>query len=187
MQGNNCTYNSQYQYDRSHTGLAPAPLSHGVVSHNGPHMNFRIILVALFLLIPLLEIYLLIEVGGIIGAIPTIFLVVFTAVFGALLIRHQGLSTMLRAREQMNQGSVPAMPMLEGAALLVSGALLLTPGFMTDAIGFMLLVPPLRQALILKMLAGAIVPGMGPTVSHRPPPGQGGRHTIEGEFKRDDD
>ena len=150
-------------------------------------MNVRIVLVVLFLVIPLTEIYLLIEVGGIIGAIPTVFLVVFTAVFGALLIRHQGVSTMLRARQQMNQGTVPAMPMLEGAALLVSGALLLTPGFLTDTIGFVLLVPALRQFLILKLLGGAIPPVITPGDFHRPPRRPGERHTIEGEFKRDDD
>jgi len=150
-------------------------------------MNVRIVLVVLFLAIPITEIYLLIEVGGIIGAIPTIFLVVFTAVFGALLIRHQGVATILRARQEMNQGSVPAMQMLEGAALLVSGALLLTPGFLTDTFGFILLVPPLRRLLILKMLDGAIQPVAPPDDTGKPSHRPGERHTIEGEFKRDDD
>ena len=150
-------------------------------------MGVRIVLVVIFLVVPLTEIYLLIEVGGIIGAIPTIFLVVFTAVFGALLIRHQGVATMLRARQEMSHGTVPAMPMLEGAALLVSGALLLTPGFLTDTIGFVLLIPTLRQFLILKMLGGAIPPAMKPGSSGKPSYRHGGGRTIEGQFKRDDD
>jgi len=151
------------------------------------NMNVRLVLLVLFLVIPLTEIYLLIEVVGIIGAIPTIFLVVFTAVFGALLIRHQGVATMLRARQEINQGAVPAMQMLEGVALLVSGALLLTPGFMTDAIGFVLLVPPMRRFLILKMLGGAVPPSVNPFDSAGSADRPGERRTIEGEFKRDDD
>ncbi len=150
-------------------------------------MNVRLVLLVLFLVIPLTEIYLLIEVGGIIGAIPTIFLVVFTAVFGALLIRHQGVATMLRARQEINQGTVPAMQMLEGVALLVSGALLLTPGFMTDAIGFVLLVPPLRRFLIMKMLGGAVPPSINPFDPGGSAGSPGERRTIEGEYKRDDD
>ncbi|HED16377.1 MAG TPA: FxsA family protein [Gammaproteobacteria bacterium] len=150
-------------------------------------MNVRLVLLVVFLVIPLTEIYLLIEVGGIIGAIPTIFLVVFTAVFGALLIRQQGVSTMLRARQEIHQGMVPAMQMLEGAALLVSGALLLTPGFLTDTLGFVLLVPPLRRFLILKLLGGAVPPSMTPFDPDGPASGSGEQRTIEGEFKRDDD
>ncbi len=150
-------------------------------------MNIRLILFLVFLLVPLVEIYLLIEVGGLIGAIPTVFLVVFTAVLGALLIRHQGLTTMLRAREQMNRGSIPAMPMLEGAALLVSGAFLLTPGFMTDSIGFVLLVPSLRRWLIIRLLGSAIRPVVKPDVPPGQSPGRSERHTIEGEYTRDDD
>jgi len=91
------------------------------------------ILFLLFLLIPLLEIYLLIKVGGIIGALPTVFIVVFTAVLGAWLLRIQGLSTLMRVRSTLAQGGIPAVEMLEGAVLLVAGALLLTPGFFTDA------------------------------------------------------
>ncbi len=106
----------------------------------------------LFLLIPLIEIYFLIQVGEVVGAGWTIFLVVATAIIGAALLRIQGLSTLERAQRSMAQGQLPATAMLEGVALLFSGALLLTPGFVTDTIGFILLTPPLRQALIKKLL-----------------------------------
>jgi len=163
------------------------PVLYPVFCCYGHYMSVRIVLVVVFLVIPISEIYLLIEVGGIIGAIPTIFLVVFTAVFGALLIRQQGLATMLRARQQMHQGTVPAMQMLEAVALVVSGALLLTPGFLTDTIGFVLLVPVLRQFLILKMLGGTIPPSMSPSGAGPSSGKKDGGHIIEGEFKRDDD
>ena len=111
-------------------------------------MNPFQLLFVLFLVIPLAEIYLLIKVGGIVGAGPTVFLVVFTAVLGAWLLRIQGFSTLARVRSTMSQGGIPAIEMMEGAVLLVSGALLLTPGFFTDTIGFLCLIPALRRAMI---------------------------------------
>jgi UPF0716 protein FxsA len=149
------------------------------------------ILFLLFLLVPLLEIYLLIKVGGIVGALPTVFLVVFTAVLGAGLLRIQGFSTMTRVRNTLAQGGIPAVEMLEGAVLLVAGALLLTPGFFTDAIGFLCLIPPVRRAMIKLALRRFFTPfggGRGPGAG-RPPhdtPSHGPR-TIEGEFRREDD
>ena len=101
-----------------------------------------------FLLVPLIEIYLLIQVGSVIGAGWTVFLVVATAVIGAGLLRMQGFNTLQKAQTSMARGEIPAIAMLEGVALLFSGALLLTPGFFTDAVGFFLLVPVIRQGLI---------------------------------------
>ena len=112
-------------------------------------MNPLGLLFLLFILVPLVEIYFLIQVGSVIGAIPTIGLVVFTALLGAMLLRFQGMTTLQRTRMSMAAGQVPALEMLEGVLLLFSGVLLLTPGFFTDAIGFAFLIPPLRQALIL--------------------------------------
>ncbi|MFT7234959.1 MAG: UPF0716 protein FxsA [Methylophagaceae bacterium] len=109
----------------------------------------------LFLLVPLIEIYFLIEVGDEIGAGLTIFLVVATALIGAGLLRMQGLSTMQRAQSTLAQGQVPALAMMEGLILLICGGLLLTPGFFTDAIGFVLLIPPIRQALIKRVMANS--------------------------------
>ena len=148
---------------------------------------FRILLI-LFLLIPLIEIYLLIKVGGLIGAIPTISLVVFTAVLGALIIRFQGFSVMNRVRLTLARGDVPAIEMMEGAVLLVAGALLLTPGFFTDTLGFLCLIPPLRQKLIVWFIQRHVVmAGVSGRNAH-----QGADHhhkprIIEGESWRVDD
>lgn len=108
-------------------------------------------LLLLFLIVPLIEIYFLIQVGEVIGAGWTIFAVVATAVIGAGLLRVQGASTLLRAQTNMQQGSLPAMEMMEGIALAASGMLLLTPGFFTDTFGFALLIPVIRQSLIKKL------------------------------------
>jgi len=111
------------------------------------------LLFVLFLLVPLIEIYVLIQVGDVIGAGWTIFAVVATAVLGAVLLRQQGFSTLERAQQSMAQGQIPATAMFEGVMLLFSGALLLTPGFVTDSIGFALLVPAIRKAIINSMIA----------------------------------
>lgn len=154
-------------------------------------MNPFSILLVLFLAIPVLEIYLLIKVGTVIGAFPTVFMVVFTAVLGAWLLRIQGFATLNRVRSTMAKGGIPALEMLEGAVLLVSGALLLTPGFFTDAIGFFCLVPSFRRTMIRWALGRFLMPpggfGGGPgsgsaggsSEPHRP-------RTIEGEYRRED-
>lgn len=111
----------------------------------------------LFFAIPLLEIYFLIQVGEVIGAWPTILLVVLTAVLGAFLLRQQGLSTLARFQNSMAQGDMPATALLEGVMLLIGGALLMTPGFFTDAIGFACLLPFTRQWLAKAMLKKATV------------------------------
>lgn len=108
---------------------------------------FRFLFI-LFLAVPLVEIYFLIKVGDVIGAGWTIIAVVSTAVIGAGLLRVQGASTLLRAQSSMLKGSLPAMEMMEGFALALSGVLLLTPGFFTDSFGFLLLIPPVRRWLI---------------------------------------
>lgn len=141
-------------------------------------------LLLLFFLVPLIEIYLLIEIGGIIGVGWTIFFVVFTAVLGAFLVRAQGFSTINRIRAQLDQGQLPATELFEGLFLLIAGALLLTPGFFTDAIGFACLTPPLRRAIIKYILAKGFVQAPNQhTSSHT----RHSQHTIEGEFRRMDD
>lgn len=102
----------------------------------------------IFFLVPLIEIYILIQVGQVIGALWTVFFVVLTAVIGVQLLRRQGLSTLSRAQQKLNNGEMPAEEMLEGMALVVAGAFLLTPGFFTDAFGFLLLFPPSRNWII---------------------------------------
>ena len=141
----------------------------------------------LFLAVPLIEIYFLIKVGGWIGALPTVALVVLTAVIGASLARYQGLVTLQRIQANLARGEAPAMEMLEGVILFIGAILLLTPGFFTDALGFACLVPPLRRALALWGLQHVIVPprpGGGPG---SPPGGGHETRTIEGEFQRHDD
>ncbi len=103
------------------------------------------IFTVLFLVVPIVEIYLLLEVGGLIGAFPTIILVVLTAVIGAGLLRQQGLSTLARLQQNMGQGKIPAQEMIEGVLLAVGGALLMTPGFVTDTMGFLCLLPFSRK------------------------------------------
>jgi UPF0716 protein FxsA len=139
------------------------------------------ILLLLFILVPLGEIYLLIQVGGVIGALPTIGLVVLTALIGATLIRHQGLSTLARAQRSMDEGQLPATELLEGAVILVSGALLLTPGFITDAIGFACLVPRWRRHAVNKFIAARVE-----AATRQDRSGSSGR-VIEGEYHRHDD
>ena len=117
------------------------------------------IVAILFLVIPLVEIYLLIQVGQVIGAGWTIFLVVLTAVIGVWLLRIQGISTLMRAQQKLQSNEMPAQEMLEGMGLVVAGALLLTPGFFTDSIGFLLLFPPTRIWLVGRMVARMTVAG----------------------------
>lgn len=105
------------------------------------------ILFALFIIIPILEMWLLISVGQWLGVLPTIGLVLLTAVIGVNLLRAQGLATLTRAQERLASGAVPAQELVEGMALAVGGALLLTPGFATDAFGFACLIPQSRKWL----------------------------------------
>jgi len=107
-----------------------------------------LILFALFLGIPLAEIALFVVIGERIGVLATIAIVILTAIAGAALVRHQGFGTLEKARRDMEQDRIPTGAMAEGLAILIAGALLLTPGFLTDAIGFTLLIPPARQKIV---------------------------------------
>jgi len=107
---------------------------------------FRIFLI-LFITIPLVEIAILIKIGKIIGAGYTIALVIGTAFLGVSLLRIQGISTLAKVQANVNRGQLPATELIEGLILLISGVLLLTPGFFTDMLGFLMLVPMLRQRL----------------------------------------
>ena len=106
----------------------------------------------LFMLIPIVEMWILIEVGGWIGALPTIGLVVLTATIGLSLLKQQGLSTLMRARRKMDEGAIPASELVSGVMIAVGGALLLTPGFVTDALGFALLIPQTRKWVLFKLI-----------------------------------
>ena len=106
----------------------------------------------IFMLVPIIEMWILIEVGGWIGALPTIGLVVLTATLGLSLLKRQGLSTLMSARRKMDEGSIPASELVSGVMIGVGGALLLTPGFVTDTVGFALLMPQARQWLLIKLI-----------------------------------
>jgi UPF0716 protein FxsA len=147
------------------------------------------LLLVLFFTIPLIEIYLLIQVGSVIGAGWTVFLVVLTAVLGAALLRQQGLSTLARFQQSVARGELPATTLIEGMVLLVGGAMLLTPGFFTDALGFLCLFPPTRLFLARWLVSRAVVQvggvGQPPRGSRRGGADDG--RTIEGEFHEVDD
>lgn len=96
--------------------------------------------------------YLLIEVAGYIDVWPTIFLVMLTAVIGVALLKRQGLATLTRGMQRLDSGQLPAREMAEGILLAVAGALLVTPGFVTDAVGFTLLFPPSRALIAQQLL-----------------------------------
>ncbi|MCP1336490.1 FxsA family protein [Futiania mangrovi] len=140
----------------------------------------RLALIA-FIAVPLIEIALFIQVGGLIGLWPTLAIIVLTAVIGVALLRQQGLSTLTRAQARMDRGEMPVREMLEGILLAIAGALLLTPGFFTDAIGFALLVPAVRQAIGNRIARHVVVSGPQPAPPHRPKTGSGG--TIEGDYE----
>ncbi len=101
----------------------------------------------LFVLMPIIEIAVLIKVGGAIGGWTTIGIVILTAVIGTFMLRQQGMATLNRAQMRMQQGEMPAQQIIEGLLLLVGGVLLLTPGFITDFFGFCTLIPISRQFL----------------------------------------
>ena len=154
----------------------------------------------LFIAIPLVELYVIIAVGEEIGAFWTVILVLLTAVIGVNLLRIQGMSTLMRAQRNMAAGGVPAMEMMEGIVLAVGGVLLITPGFITDSIGFLCLIPASRQAIIRYVMARSNVqssfnagmggfppnpqqkPGSESSDGKRPKVGR----TIEGEYRRED-
>lgn len=117
------------------------------------------ILFVLFIVMPVVEMAVLIKVGSLIGVWPTILFVLLTAVIGASLLKRQGLSTLMRANQKMNAGEIPAKEVAEGFMLAVGGALLLTPGFVTDSVGFALLMPGVRGLMIGQLMKKMVVTG----------------------------
>lgn len=135
----------------------------------------------LLVLLPLVEIWLLIEIGSQIGSLATIATLVLTAVVGLALIRWQGFTTLLRAQSRIASGEVPAAEMMEGLILAFCGVALVIPGFATDVIGLLGLVPPVRRCLLGPWLRAAQV-----RRSPRYRPSQEG-HTLEGDYRREDE
>jgi UPF0716 protein FxsA len=105
------------------------------------------LLVLLFLVVPIVELAVIIQVGQALGVAETIALLILVSVAGAWLVKREGLGVMRRARRQVEAGKVPATELVDGVLILGAGALLLTPGFVTDCIGILLLVPPVRAGV----------------------------------------
>jgi UPF0716 protein FxsA len=120
-----------------------------------------LVLFLVFLVTPVVEIAVFIKVGGLIGVQATIAIVLVNAVLGALLLRSQGLATLTRARKSLEQGRPPVEAVVDGVGLIVAGALMVTPGLVTDAVGFFLLIPPFRRwaamALFRRLARSSIV------------------------------
>ncbi|BBB30675.1 FxsA family protein [Neptunomonas japonica] len=162
------------------------------------------VLFLLFILIPIVEITVLINVGQTIGTWYTVGLVLLSAFIGVNMLRYQGISTLARAQQRISSGEMPAQEMVEGLVLAVGGALLITPGFVTDFIGFCCLIPFTRQAFVKGLMKRFKVVSMSKQqpfgqndtfdeskFDHKPsfkdpskPPRQG--DIIDGEFRRDD-
>lgn len=148
-------------------------------------MNPAFLFLLLFVGIPVVELYFMIKVGAEIGAFATVFLVLFTAGLGGVLVRMQGFTTAMRVRSAMERGELPAIEMMEGALLLVAGVLLLLPGFVTDAIGFLCLIPAVRQYLVLWALKrGNVLWHAAPSPPHKP---SEQHRVIDADYRREDD
>jgi UPF0716 protein FxsA len=116
-------------------------------------MVFRLFL--LFTIIPVLELYLIIKAGGIIGALNTVLIILVTAIIGASLTKSQGLMVLSQIQQALNEGRLPANELLHGLIILLGGVALLTPGFITDFIGLSMLIPHIRDFYI--KIAGKII------------------------------
>jgi UPF0716 protein FxsA len=144
-------------------------------------------LFALFLAVPLIEIALFIQVGGWIGLGWTLAIVIATAILGTWLVRAQGILALSQLRSSFSELRDPTEPLAHGAMILFAGALLLTPGFFTDACGFALLVPGVRTAFYKWVRARVTVQrfemGGGPDVRTRPPSPPDSAQIIEGDYE----
>jgi UPF0716 protein FxsA len=153
----------------------------------------RLVLVALFIGVPLLEIWVLIQVGQVIGPWWTILLLVADSVFGAWLVRREGGRAWQALRTALETGRMPARELADGALILVGGTLMLAPGFVTDALGILLILPftrPVARRLLTavitrRLVRAAMMPGMpgtpGSGDATRPGPGPGGGPVVRGE------
>ena len=103
-------------------------------------------LALLFLVVPFVELFVIIQVGQALGVIPTIALLIGVSLLGAAMVKREGMATLRRARQAVDAGRVPGRELVDGVLILFAGALLLTPGFFSDFFGILLLVPPVRAA-----------------------------------------
>lgn len=116
-------------------------------------------LLMLFIIVPVVELYILIEVGKKIGSLTTIGIIILTGILGAYLVKSQGFMILKKIQNDLNEGILPGNSLIQGAIILAGGILLLTPGFITDIIGFIFLIPASRRVVkkyLLKWLKGKI-------------------------------
>lgn len=123
---------------------------------------FRILFV-LFIVVPIIEIGILLQVSEIIGGWTTILLVIITAYLGAKMVKQQGLQTYAKVQQKTAQGQLPGEELFSGVCILISGVLLLTPGIVTDILGFLLLTPAVRKQMVKELKKRVQVFGAGPT------------------------
>jgi len=119
-------------------------------------------LLILFVIVPVTELYILIEVGKKIGSLTTISIIIFTGILGAYLVKNQGFMILKKIQNDLNDGIMPGDSLIQGAIILAGGILLLTPGFVTDILGFIFLIPVSRNVVkkyLLKWLKGKIEEG----------------------------
>lgn len=148
-------------------------------------------LLALFILVPLVELYLFLVLGSRIGLGPTLIIIVFTGILGAALTKSQGARALARFRQASAEGRLPHNEVIDGLLILIAGAVLLTPGFLTDTVGFLLLVPPIRAVLRTRLGTYLksrikIVPGTAPPQESAPPPPPGNGQIIDVEVIKEE-
>lgn len=144
-----------------------------------------LILFVVMIAVPVVEIAVFVKVGGVIGLWPTIAIVILTALAGSALLRYQGLTTFIKAQQHLAQGRMPLAEVFDGLCLLFAGALLLTPGFVTDIVGLLLFVPPFRAGLrnvVGRWLAASGRVHVQSSGFDGRPQGPRGPDVIEGEY-----
>ena len=152
-------------------------------------------LVVAFLVVPIVEIYVIVQVGQQIGALPTVLLLIFESALGAWIVRHEGSRAWRALQTAATSGQLPSRELADAALVLVGGTLLLTPGFVTDIVGFFFILPPtrplarrlligffMRRAVVAVTRFGPTGPGGGPPYG----PGRGSGRVVPGEVVRDE-
>lgn len=149
-----------------------------------PSLFVRLLL--LFTLVPIVELALLVWLGGQIGFWPTVGLIAATAVIGSTLAHREGLSALARFRARMASGEMPSDELTDGILILISGAFLLTPGVLTDAVGFLGLLPPTRALIkraVSKRLRRSLLGGSVSVASWPPPPTVSDGDVVDVEYE----
>ena len=144
------------------------------------------LLIVLFIVVPIAEIYVIVQVGELIGVVPTLILLLADALLGSLLLKHQGRGAWRRFNEALAERRFPGREVVDGVLIVIGGTLLLTPGFLSDIAGLFLLIPPTRalaRRLLRRWTVGRFtVVGVGGPGTFRPPGGDGPRPNRDYDF-----